>query len=229
MGGIHEDAVAVATKAKNADIFGTHTSFLPTIENAIMLIREPLALAYAAYWYWCLEHERHELRIRECGQLGAWNPRKNVTYIVNNTTHVYDFPRSPEDFRRRYFDISDKNYFQSELHKAYLLYSTGTIKRHYGDKLLVYTNEQLYDDTDFVLNDVCRTLGLPSHDFSALTTLAVNVAGRPGWGPGSTVDKRRGFYPPMTEDTYTMARPHLDALCGELERTLNVELCEGWV
>lgn len=201
-------------------ISAIYRTMVPTINIYFLLLRQPLEMLYASYWFWCTSDERI-MGIPGC-QPGraSWNPRKNVTYIVDGVEKWHAFHRSPEDFHAR---------LQGSVADDYSRYRGFVTNMHslLGEKLRVILSDDLYDSTKEVLDSICKTLGLQVYDFSEIAKFGVNVNGKPG--AGSAMIKSRGDYPPLLYASRLLSEPLTRQLCKELEGMLHIPFCNVWV
>jgi hypothetical protein len=150
---------------------------------------------------------------------GAWNPRKNVTYILDGVPRWHDFHRSPEDFHARLQGSVAAD------HDRYRDFVTN-IHAIMGDKLHVILSDDLYDNTEQVLDTICMTLGLEKYNFSEIAKFGVNINGNPG--AGRALIKARGDYPPLLDASRLLSEPFTRQLCEELEGILRIPLWKTW-
>lgn len=87
-------------------------------------------------------------------------------------------------------------------------------------------SDDLYDNTEQVLDAICMTLGLEKYNFSEIAKFGVNINGNPG--AGRALIKARGDYPPLLNASRLLSEPFTRQLCEEHEGMLRIPLWKTW-
>jgi hypothetical protein len=199
---------------------------VPTLRKVLFLVRNPLDLAYAAYWFWCTPEEkaRPELDLIPGVEHCDWNPQKNITFVKEGQLRWYDFPRSAADFHRRNLHEN----LALAYHDDMLLALRGLLSMFGKKGVHVIPSERLLKETEVVLDEIRSFLDVPYFDFSNASRYAVNVNHNPG--ADSAILKAPGkAYPPLLKETREMSAERSKALCLEMERLSgDTSICRFW-
>jgi hypothetical protein len=201
-----------------------YSSVFDTSTIMLLLIRNTLSRAYAAYWYWCTAEELAMPGVAEyCLTHDGWNPRQTVEIKIDNISSNYTFERSGSDYHER----CTSRGLCVEITSFSTLKLVETAHAMYGsDRLMVLSSEELYENTSTLLARIANRLELRAFDFSVVGSLAVNVNGFPG--AEVAVSKTTGQYDALLPQTLVWATPYLQHECKLLERFI-ANLCRRWL
>lgn len=199
-----------------------YKSFVPTLEKVIVLVRNPLELAYAGYHYWCTDQERPLVHLWPCDLRKNSQGGRELTGKVANGTRVHHvFQRSPEDFHSRYIRKNGPGIYD-------MVAEVTKLQEAYGkENVHLFVSERLNSETDAVLSEITHLLGLAPHDFSKISKDAVNTNGNPG---ANQRTKRSMIkkYPPMLDATRVWGSDEVKRTCEGLEKLTGKEVCRYW-
>eukprot|EP00983_Pelagomonas_calceolata_P045600 1139818-Pelagomonas_calceolata.AAC.1 len=189
------------------------------IKDVFVLVRNPVAWNYAAYWYWVTEEEKQNKDLMKVVKANR-NRRKNISYFKNGAEMWYDFPRSP----RAFHDLQSKKNLSSFV-DGYIS-DIQALRAIYNVHVIV--NEIFYDDPASVMQFVSARLGLSDFDWKPIVQVAINVGGV-AEGPGAQTPKQHGKYPPYLAETEQLYRSSTQRYCLFVSAVTGKDVCRLWL